>query len=303
MLPDLQGQEFKSFLTLDVHMHSTATITDSLYFIGDCRGPLSTAVAVGPTAVLTSRQSLYDNEARGNYWIQSRVWKCADKVHDVDKRIYLHVYAYNPDNEWVLLERSDNRQFLQFATIDTTLIGNGHLSSVWCAGSFLKAIACHCNIGAWLRPQREQYGFAGWIVSAANVTSESRHHISFRIPSCGAAATVGGVLIAAEGIPMERVIGLIVRSVPSSLDADAAPLEEKRLHADTAAQTPGTAPCKKRRVYCEREQGISLRIAVPGDGEALIICRHPVLMRHLQELNDKSNALREEEDWPGRIVN
>jgi hypothetical protein len=152
--------------------------------------PRSTAIAVGKRTVLACAHSLNmapDPKKRckqppfvyvEDYWIQPRVSICSTGAWSNDDRISIRLYKFHPDHDWALFERTDGKEFSNYARIDTT---PSSLPANVLPNLSRPMVLLHCPVKSLLKNYPTRVGEYATGCNRKNcvIQSQSAHHIYY----------------------------------------------------------------------------------------------------------------------------
>ena len=225
-----------------------------VYILGNEDGLLhSTAIAIGPTLVLTCAHVLpidYSPEVPvycENYIVQ--------KSRSSTERVALKLYKFNLVNDWALLKRSDDAVFEEYAEIDTNIP----------VKRFIRGNILHYPVAILSKYTPAE---CDMLVRMADITVQewSNHHVLYSYDGGLGRGSSGGALHIGN-----KVLAMHSEQTDDSVVHDA---DEEEAAATSSAYAPSESACSGTRVEY-------------GERKALIICRCERLMYYINKVNDE----------------
>lgn len=267
----------------------------------DISGPHSTAIIIGKIAVVGCAHSLLlveDTAFRTTkttkykkyleeYWIQTDVTRNSKGEVTADNRIPIRLYKFNPDNDWALFVRDDDKSFeeSEIATIDRS-----PLTALDAPLVFRDAAVLHCPVSLFAGIEKANEFKVGCNLSAVHIQNESSHHIKYEGQNLVRGSSGGGVFIK----PNNSVLGIHMECI-NEVDFDAddsvksiTAKTDKRVSSEDNPYAPIDKDSNEqppKRLKSESETVASLAGGNNGFGSALIICKYARLLHYIDTLN------------------
>lgn len=287
-------------------MFAVALNTSCVRVLGDdVIGPHSTAIIVGRKTVIGCAHSLGlvtdpdTSDSRRmkhlkyveDYWIQERVTKDLRGECVNENRIALKLYKFHVDNDWALFERCDGKFFqqLEIALIDKTLLTTTSIS--YLRGN---ATVLHCPVALFAAIRRVGEYSIGCDQSDVRIQGQSSHHLKYEGRDLTKGSSGGAVFMASSnyllGMHVEAILETEFEEAPNSS------VETKIAHTDKKSASGEPVPYPEiedsnvkdapnaKKANCESDTVASLAGGNNGRGSALIICKFPKLLQHIDAL-------------------
>lgn len=271
----------------------------NVFILGDdIDGPHSTAIAVGPKAVLGCAHSLSfvdDPDVRPSrsvrhlkfnesYWVQSQTSRDVEGNFSASGRISISLVKFHEQNDWALFERTDGGRFDTYAHIER------EESSSFVFGD---AVVFHCPVRII-----HQTTHAGEFTLSCNIVgktiqSQSSHHATYPAADLVRGSS-GGAVQLASGTALVFMHQEAIVEVEFDCEPEVKMVAEtnKRVGSEDNAYEPfaGIPQTKKRKKDCESETVASLSGGNNGVGRALWLCKCKRLMHYVDALNSSSSS-------------
>ena len=272
----------------------------------DFNGPHSTAIIVGRRTVLACAHSLElvsdpdKSDTRRmqyliyveDYWIQERVTKDVKGDCVNENRVTLKLYKFHVDNDWALFERSDGNFFeeSEIARIDEEPIRTPHISYIR-----ENATVLHCPVALFATIKRAGEYSVGCEVSDVRIQGQSTHHLKYEGRDLTRGSSGGGIFMASSNYLLGMHVEAILESeyeVPEVSVAKEITFSDKKSASGEPDPYPKIADAEvpAKKVKCESDTIASLAGGNNGRGSALIICKFPRLMHHINLLEGMAKA-------------
>jgi hypothetical protein len=264
----------------------------------DLSGPHSTAIIIGLKTVLACAHSLALEPAgeRGlkyveDYWIQERVTKSFKGECIEENRVPLKLYKFHAENDWALFQRSDDKCFekSEIALIDKELETKPTLSYLRCNATVL-----HCPVALFASIQKVGEFSIGCDQSDIRIQGQSTHHVKYEGRDLVRGSSGGGIFMAPSGNLLAMHVEAIVEADYEASEESGAmqimPTDKKSAsgepHPYSHFQVHEAGSPAAKKAKCDSDTIASLAGGNNGRGSALIICKFPRLMYHINCLEE-----------------
>lgn len=278
--------------------------TSHIYVLGDdypndtgnATGPHSTAIALGPKAVLCCAHSLAlvaDPNKRQTkttqylqfgevYWIQPSVTIDASGKFTTHGRIPVELFKFSPENDWAVLRRVDGGDFGPGEYADIDVIANPMPITPLI---HQPALLLHCPVALINSISRANEYTVHVNVNGVVIQTGSSHHVHYNGNNTTKGSSGGALHM--TGNP--KVIGMHLSTLN---EIDYEEQDPHRFIASSAKRSdseqdpyPALPTKKKPKTQCDSETVSSLCGGNQGQGSALIISQFSKLLKYLSEAN------------------
>lgn len=282
----------------------TAVPTTHVYVLGDDypddnghpTGPHSTAIALGPKAVLCCAHSLAlipDSSKRTtkttqymqfgeSYWLQPSITIDASGQFTKQERIGVELYKFSLENDWAVLLRVDGGVFSpsEYAEVNDLPKPMPITSLI-----LQPALLLHCPVALINSIVKANEYTVQVNVNGVNIQTGSTHHVHYN----GNNTTRGSSGGALHMIGDARVIGMHISTL-NEVDFEEQDshrvIKQSSKRSDSEQDPYPALPAKKKaKKQCDSETIGSLCGGNQGQGSALIISQFSKLLKYLGEAN------------------
>ena len=265
---------------------------------GNSQGPHSTAIALGPKAVLACAHSLAliptlvldpnKPSLRGkkgfkfgeNYWIQSTITIDTSGQFTSTNHIPLELFKFSLENDWAVFYRTDGNLFTDYAEVDLLPKPMPITPLIHQPGLLL-----HCPVALINNIEKANEYVVHVNVNGVVIQTGSSHHVHYNGNNTTKGSS-GGALHLANN---PKVIGMHLATL-NEVDYEA--MDAKNILEPTAKRSeseqdlyPALPPKKKAKQQCDSETIGSLCGGNQGQGSALIISQFSKLLHYLNLAN------------------